>query len=118
MSDDKAAVKTQAVSVLDDPRVTKNADGSVTVALQYPAKIFKDEDPLTSVTLNRLRGRGMAAAMDATGQGSQVAQMLLASAGMVGPKGDAFLEAVDADDFLFLGEVVGSFLGNGRKTGR
>lgn len=118
MSDDKAAVKAQTVSVLDDPRVTKNADGSVTVALQYPAKIFKDEDPLTSVTLNRLRGRGMAAAMDETGQGSQVAQMVLASSGMIGPKGNAFLDALDGDDFLFLGEVVASFLESGRKTGQ
>ncbi|OUJ00062.1 hypothetical protein [Acetobacter cibinongensis] len=118
MNNDKSTVKAQPVSVLDDPRVTKNADGSLTVALEYPTQIFKDEDPITSVTLNRLRGRGMASAMDETGHGSQAAQMVLASSGMIGPKGDAFLEAVDASDFLFLAEVVTIFLKSGRKTGQ
>lgn len=105
-------------SPLDDPRVTKNDDGSYTVQLTQPVQLIKDEPPLTSVTLGRVKGRSMVAMLDATGEGSRLEKLLLASAGLVGPKGDAFMENVEASDFLLLIGVAGTFLATGQTTGQ
>lgn len=102
---------------LDDPRVTRNEDGTLTVQLQTPVKVT-DGEPMTAVTLTPLSGLDMISMLDRTGEGSRIGAMVRASALLCGPKGDAFLKAVSATDFLFLGEVVGTFLGSGQTTGQ
>ncbi|WP_215762858.1 hypothetical protein [Acetobacter sp. P1H12_c] len=103
---------------LADPRVTKNDDGSYTVQLMQPVQLIKDEPPLTSVTLGRLKGRSMVSMLDAAGEGARLERLLLASVDLVGPKGDAFMENVDAPDFLFLVGVASTFLASGQTTGQ
>lgn len=105
-------------SPLDDPRVTKNDDGSFTVQLLYPVQVIQGDAPITSVTLSRVRGRGMVAMLDADGTGSRLERLMLASVQLVGPVAEAFMDNVEAPDFLFLTEVAGTFLGNGQTTGQ
>lgn len=113
MSDTKANT-----NPLDDPRVTKNEDGSVTVQLLVPVQVVQGDAAMTSVTLNRVNGRAMVAMLDADGRGSQVEKLMLASAQLVGPVADAFMDNVSGSDFLFLCAVSSTFLGNGQTTGQ
>lgn len=103
---------------LADPRVTKNEDGSYTVKLNTPAQVVVGDAPMTSVTLKRVNGRGMTAMYDAEGKGSQLEALTLASAKMTGPLADAFMEAVDGNDWTLLVGVAATFLGNGQTTGQ
>lgn len=105
-------------SVLDDPRITKNSDGSLTVTLSSPVAVIAGDDPLATVTLKRLRGRAMVNMLDTEGEGSRLESLILASADMVGPKGEALLDGMEAADFLFLSEVVSTFLKSGQTTGQ
>ncbi|WP_278368061.1 hypothetical protein [Acetobacter orientalis] len=115
MSKDTALKKS---TVLDDPRVAKNADGSLTVTLDSPVAVIAGDDPMATVTLKRLRGRAMVNMLDTEGEGSRLESLILASADMVGPKGEALLDGIEAADFLFLSEVVSTFLKNGQTTGQ
>lgn len=108
---------TEKNNPLDDPRVFKNEDGTLSVQLQTSVKVT-DGEPMTAVTLHPLSGMDMIAMLDRTGEGSRVGAMVRASAQLAGPKGDAFLKGVSAPDFLFLGKVVGTFLDNGQTTGQ
>lgn len=91
----------------------RNADGSITAPLAYPAA-----DGPQSVVLKRLNGQAMLNVMNAKGDGDRVKRMVLGSLGMVGPKGDAFFNALDGWDMVLLGEACASFLPNGRTTGQ
>lgn len=103
---------------LDDPRVTKNDDGSVTVQLLTPVSVIQGDPAMTAVTLNRVNGRAMVVMLDASGQGSQIEKLMLASAQLVGPVADAFMNNVSGSDFLFLCAVASTFLENGQTTGQ
>lgn len=103
---------------LANPRVTKNNDGSYTVQLTRSVQLIKDEPPLTSVTMQRVNGRAMVSMLDVKGEGSRMEKLFLASADLVGPKGDAFMDNVEASDYLLLIGVAATFLQTGQATGQ
>lgn len=91
----------------------RNDDGSITAPLVYPAA-----DGPREVVLKRLNGRAMVDVMNAKADGDRVKRMVLGSIGMVGPKGEAFFNALDGWDIILLGEACASFLPSGPTTGR
>ncbi|MCE0744603.1 hypothetical protein LWC05_11990 [Acetobacter sicerae] len=91
----------------------RNEDGSITAHLVYPVA-----DGPREVVLKRLNGRAMVDVMNAKADGDRVKRMVLGSVGMVGPKGEAFFNALDAWDVVLLGEACAGFLPSGRTTGR
>ncbi|MBS1016918.1 hypothetical protein [Acetobacter persici] len=115
MSDTKTKPKKNP---LEDPRVTKNDDGSYTVTLAQAVQLVEGDAPLTSLTLRRVKGRAMVSMLDTAGEGSRLETLMLASAGLVGPKGEALIDNVDGSDFLLLIDVAATFLGNGQTTGQ
>ncbi|MCE2563777.1 hypothetical protein [Komagataeibacter sp. FNDCF1] len=100
------------------------ADGSVKVTLLYPVEQKSSvngtvqTDLVSTIVLNRLKGRGITEMLNAEGEGNRILAMLEASAGMTGPKADALLGEMDGEDFLTLSQVASTFLKSGAKTGR
>lgn len=122
MDADIATVTTDADVSIPEAAVTgaalpagyvRNEDGSITAPLAYPAA-----DGPQSVVLKRLNGRAMLDVMNARGDGDRVKRMILGSVGMVGPKGDAFFNGLDAWDVVLLGGACAGFLPSGQTTGR
>lgn len=99
------------------PGVVINDDGTTTVTLTYPVRLTADGDEIKSITMGRIKGRDMVEMLNASGGGGRVKIMLTASAGYTGPKAEALMNALDAEDFLKLTGSVERFLGNGPKTG-
>ncbi|MDN7351760.1 hypothetical protein [Acetobacter senegalensis] len=109
---------TDQTSVLNDPRVTNNADGTVSVQLSHPVSLTKDGEPLASITLGPLNGQAMVDMINFTREGDRLASLIRSSSGMAGPKGDALIKGLSGFDFLFVGEVASTFLGSGQTTGQ
>lgn len=99
------------------PGVVIKGDGTTTVRLAYPVRLTSDGDEIKSITMGRIKGRDMVEMLNASGAGDRVKIMLTASAGYTGPKAEALMNALDAEDFLKLIGSVERFLGNGPKTG-
>ncbi|MFT8896770.1 MAG: hypothetical protein ABF968_07375 [Acetobacter sp.] len=91
----------------------RNEDGTITAPLAYPPA-----DGPHELVLKRFNGRSMVDVMNTKADGDRVKRMVLGSTGMVGPKGEAFFNALDGWDIILLGEACASFLPSGRKTGR
>ncbi|MBL7232050.1 hypothetical protein [Komagataeibacter oboediens] len=119
---------TAPVARPDRPKLPEGAEyqanGSVKVTLQYPVeqKSIVNGTPQTelvsTIMLNRLKGRGVTEMLNVEGEGDRIRAMLEASAGMTGPKADALLGEMDGEDFLTLSRVASTFLKSGAKTGR
>lgn len=89
---------------------SKNADGSVTLRLQYPVEY--GTETITELTMRRPLGAGMRAAKDKEGN---IDSMILAakSAGVADP----LVDRMDMADVGRMLEVVSSFLLSGPPTG-
>lgn len=110
---------TDKTDVFSNPAVTKSTDGTgaVIVQLSTPVQLTTDGAPMTSVTMMPLKGKDMVAMLNAKGEGSRTESMILASVQLSGPMGDAFINNVEASDYLLLAEVAGTFLDNGQTSG-
>lgn len=109
---------TDQKSILDDPRVTNNADGTVSVMLSSPVSLTTDGEVLSSIKLGPLNGQAMVDMINYTREGDRIASIIQSSSGIVGPKGGALIKALSGTDFLLLSEVASTFLGNGQTTGQ
>ncbi|MFT8804534.1 MAG: hypothetical protein ABF856_05040 [Acetobacter aceti] len=109
---DAAAVTPATDNALPEGYV-RNDDGSITAPLAYPPSGGPRE-----LVLKRFNGRAMVDVMNTKADGDRVKRMVLGSVGMVGPKGEAFFNALDGWDIILLGEACAGFLPSGRKTGR
>lgn len=109
---------TDQKSILDDPRVTNNADGTVSVTLSKPVSLTTDGEILSSIQLGPLNGQAMVDMINYTREGDRIASIIKSSSGMVGPKGDALIKGLSGHDFLLLSEVASTFLGSGQTTGQ
>ena len=100
-------------------------DGSVLYTLQYPCIIkFRRqsdgatrEESLTELHLHRLTGADMRA-ITAASTDKMTVVAIARSARMNEAKMGLFFDKMDGEDATAAGEIVSSFLGTGRKSGR
>ncbi|WP_431281661.1 hypothetical protein ACQW02_19945 [Humitalea sp. 24SJ18S-53] len=131
---DTASVDEAGVVILRDDgesehplpkRAIEHKDGSIELPLLHPVTLrFRTkssatvrEETISRLVLHRMLGPDMRAISAASGD-SQIVVVLARSARISEGKFGSIFDRMDAEDISDASQIVGRFLGNGRKTGR